>query len=1367
DSTVTGERIDTVLLDAGYWYRNLRRTVRFEEVTRLLLADGFRLFVESSAHPVLVVGVQESVEVSGERATVIGTLRRQDGGWSRLAESLAQAWVAGAPVAWNQVPALTAGRIVDLPTYAFQRDRYWLEAPVLVGDASGLGQSITSHALLAAAVDLAGEGGAVFTGRLSHATHPWLAEHAVLGSVLLPGTAFVDLAIAAGDHLGAGHLEDLTLHAPLTITENEGVHLQITLTPDGNDGNDGYTLAVHSRPENGEGVWTRHASGRLTSESVAPVLIEGAWPPAGAERIDLDGLYERLADRGYAYGPLFQGLHAAWRRDGDLFAEITFPQDDTDTGGFGLHPALLDAALHTLLLDEGPDRVVLPFAWSGVTLHATGATALRVHWRSTGENTHALTAVDPAGTPVIGVDTLTVREITPDQLATPTTNDLYQLTWTPATKATESAVTGDAVVLGTETFGLDAPLHTNLDTVPAHAHVLLTVEPSTTTEPAHTHEVLTRTLTTLQAWLAHPDHTDGHLTLVTRHAVTTHPADPAPDLTAAAIWGLARTAQTENPHRITLLDLDDQPLTPDTLSSGHAQVAHRNGTPHTPRLTPVTDHGILAVPEGPEPWSLDMEVKGSLDSISLNSFPEALSPLQPGQVRISVRAAGLNFRDVLVALGMVPDDGRAKAGEVAGVVTEVAPDVTGFAPGDRVMGLLSTVLGPIAVTDHRWITHMPTGWSFAQAAAAPVVYLTAYYGLVDLAGVQRGESLLLHAATGGVGLATLELARHWGLEVFATASRGKWGTLREAGIPEDHIASSRSLDFEEEFRAVLGDRGVDVALNSLAHEYVDASLRLQRRGGRFLEMGKVDKRDSAQIAEQYDGVAYHVYDLLDAGPERLQQMLRELRELFESGVLRPLPVTTWDVRQAPDAIRYFSQARHIGKLVLVLPQPVPAEGTVLITGATGVLGGLVARHLVADHGVRRLLLTSRSGLGAHGAAELVAGLEELGAEVTVAACDVADREALAGLLAGLPAEHPLTAVVHTAGVLADGVLDALTPKDLETVLRPKVDAAWNLHELTKDLDLSAFVLFSSAAGTLGTAGQANYAAANAYLDALAQHRRALGLPAHSLAWGLWAQTSSMTAHMGEADLARMKRTGVHAITSEQGMALFDAARGSVEPVVVPIRIDVAAMRATMAPEDVPDVLRSLVHTATRRGVSTARAAGATGVPLKDTLTGLSGEEQRKTLLDLVRAQAAAVLGHTDSGRLDEERAFKELGFDSLTAVELRNRLGSASGLKLPATLVFDHPTPRLLAGYLLDALAPEAADPSRSVIAQLDGIDAALGSIAGDDDAQTRIVSRLQALLWKWSGPTGASDEDTAEDDLDSATDDELFDALDNEIGNF
>ncbi|MFE6872459.1 type I polyketide synthase, partial [Kitasatospora sp. NPDC057692] len=581
-SNVTGTLATTEQLTSpAYWAAHIRGTVRFHQGVQHLHADqGVTAFLELGPDPVLTAMTRTTL--TDTDTVAVAALRKDKAEDDTFLTALAHLWTNGTPITWEKTSTLAGGRTVDLPTYAFQRERYWLEAPAVTGDASGLGLRVAGHELLGATVDLAGEGGAVFTGRLSLSAQPWLADHTVLGSVLLPGTAFVDLAIAAGDHLGAGHLEDLTLHAPLTITEN--VHLQITLTPDDNDG---YTLTVHSRLENGSPGWTQHASGRLTSEAVNPVTVEGVWPPAGAERIDLDGLYERLADRGYAYGPLFQGLNAAWRQDGDLFAEITLPQDDADTTGFGLHPALLDATLHVLLADPTENHVVLPFAWSGVTLHATGATALRVHWRATGDNTYGLTATDPAGTPVVTIDALTLLPASTTQLTTP--NDLYQLTWTPATKATGSTITGDPVVLGTETFGLDAPVHTDLDTVPAHAHVLLTIEPSTTTDPAHTHQVLTRTLATLQTWLAHPDHTDGHLTLVTRHAVTTHPADPAPDLTAAAIWGLTRTAQTEHPHRITLLDLDHQPLTPDTLTGAHPQTAHRNNTPHTPHLTPTTN----------------------------------------------------------------------------------------------------------------------------------------------------------------------------------------------------------------------------------------------------------------------------------------------------------------------------------------------------------------------------------------------------------------------------------------------------------------------------------------------------------------------------------------------------------------------------------------------------------------------------------------------------------------------------------------------------------------------------------------------------------------------------------------------------------
>ncbi|MGW5356051.1 polyketide synthase dehydratase domain-containing protein, partial [Streptomyces sp. NPDC004031] len=534
-------------------------------IQHLATEHAVTAYLELGPDPVLTANITTTVGSTdtGDQAVAVAALRKGRPEDETFLTALAHLWTTGTPITWDHAPALTGGRTTDLPTYAFQHQRYWLEAPAVAGDVAGLGQADAGHGLLGAAVDLADEGGAVLTGRLSLAAQPWLADHMVLGSVLLPGTAFVDLAVAAGDRLGAGHLEDLTLHAPLVITDGQAVQLQATLTPD--DG--GYALAVHSRPDDGNGPWVRHATGRLTAGAPEPAPSGSTWPPTDARPVDLDGLYDRLAARGYEYGPLFQGLRAAWRHpDGGVSAEITLPADDTatDTTGFGIHPALLDAALHALLLTEEESAaaqegakppVLLPFAWSGVTLHATGATTLRVRWTTTGENTHALTATDPTGTPVITADALTLLPTTTVQTTTHS-NDLYQLTWTPTPDTAETDAR-ELVVLGVETFGLTGvAVHSTLDDVPANAHVLLTVQPSPPdADPGHTHTVLTDTLAVLQAWLAHPGHTDGHLTVITRHAVTTHPTDPAPDLTAAAVWGLVRTAQTEHPDRLTLLDL--------------------------------------------------------------------------------------------------------------------------------------------------------------------------------------------------------------------------------------------------------------------------------------------------------------------------------------------------------------------------------------------------------------------------------------------------------------------------------------------------------------------------------------------------------------------------------------------------------------------------------------------------------------------------------------------------------------------------------------------------------------------------------------------------------------------------------------------
>jgi len=524
-------------------------------------------------------------------------------------------------------------------------------------------------------------------------------------------------------------------------------------------------------------------------------------------------------------------------------------------------------------------------------------------------------------------------------------------------------------------------------------------------------------------------------------------------------------------------------------------------------------------------------------------------------------------------------------------------------------------------------------------------------------------------------MAAVQLARHWGAEVFVTASRGKWDTLRAMGFDDDHIGDSRTLGFEEKFLSVTDGRGIDVVLNSLAGEFVDASLRLLVRGGRFIEMGKTDIRDTQVIGDQYPAVRYRAFDLIEAGPHRIQEMLNELTELFDARALDVLPVTTWDVRCAVEAYRFISQARHTGKVVLTMPSALAddlARGTVLITGGTGMAGGELARHVVSAYGVRHIVLVSRRGSRSKSTAELTLDLARAGAQVQVLACDVADRRSVVEMLAQLQRRCPPLR----------GVITSLTPDRVDAVLRAKVDAAWNLHELTRDLGLSMFVLCSSIAGTVGAAGQGNYAAANAFLDGLATHRQAAGLPGVSLAWGMWARSSGMTAHLSGRDLARLNRGGVAAMTTEQALELFDAALAVNHPVLVAARLDRAALDARAQGGELPALFSGLTRRPRRRLVEEAVDATQSRSALAERLHALPPDDQHGVLVEMVCLQVAAVLGHPAPEEIDPDTTFKALGFDSLTGVELRNHFKTATGLTLSPTLIFDHPTPTAVADYI-------------------------------------------------------------------------------------
>ncbi|WP_208921751.1 SDR family NAD(P)-dependent oxidoreductase [Streptomyces capitiformicae] len=1348
----------------------------------------------------------------------------------------------------------TSPRQVPLPTYAFQRERYWPAAVAGVkGAATDFGLGEAGHPLLGAVVESADDGRVLLSGRLSTAAQPWLADHTVGGAVLVPGTAFVEMVVRAGDQVGCGRVEELVIQAPLVLPEDGGLRVQVVLEKADDEDSGRWDVQVFSLRE-GAPVgqpWTRHVIGVLTREDAADAEsvdfadLTGEWPPAGADAVRIENFYDQLAETGYDYGTAFRGLRRAWRLGDTVFAQAGPAVGDgdgdvdgdgvggsdgrlTDTDRFGIHPALFDACLHAQLIPGRADAELhLPFSWTGVTLHASGAETLRVRIRPRGEGAVSLALADDLGRPVATVESLATRPVSAVDLAGAQAGgddsgaeSLFRIDWTPVAAAeADTTGSGDWAVLGAaegtsgetsealrsagvrnvRVYDDLAALHTAVrDGVIAAPAVVVapvaTGEQDPADEAGAARAGVSAAVALLQEWLAGELLAQARLVVLTRAAVADGLDDGMPDVAQASIGGLVRSAQSEYPGRFLLVDVDGQRTSYEALpragASDEPQLLIRQGTVFVPRLAEVdAPGGALVAPAGHEAWRL--EATGStLQDLALLPAPDAAAPLTEGQIRIGVRAAGLNFRDVLLGLGMYPTKG-SMGSEGAGVVTEVGPGVTDLLPGDRVMGMLQGGFGPFAVVDRRMVAKMPDDWSYEQAASMSLVFLTAYYGLFDLGGLRTGESVLVHSAAGGVGMAAVQLARHAGADVYGTASEGKWHVLRSLGLDDEHIASSRDLGFEEKFTRVTAGRGVDVVLDALAGEFVDASLRLLPRGGRFLEMGKRDVRDSEVVATTNPGVGYRAFDLSEAGPDRIQEMLLALLDLFEQGVLKHLPVRVWDVRRAEEAYRHVSQARHIGKVVLRMPRQLPTDGTVLVTGGTGRLGGLVARHLVAQHGVRSLLLTSRRGLADPEAGTLVAELEALGAQVQVAACDCADRDALDRALRTVPEELPLIGVVHAAGVNGDGVVETLTPERVDSTLRPKTDALLLLEEATAGLDLSLFLVFSSMAGAFGTAGQGAYAAANSGLDAVLARRRARGLGGVSVAWGMWESASGISGHLQERDLARLSRDGGGALTDAEGLALFDRAMDSPNALLAAASLDLAGLRARAATgTEPPALLRGLVRGPVRRKAATATDASATDADevrtWRDRLVKLDASERRRAVLDGVREQTAFVLGHRSAVAVDPGQIFQDMGFDSLTAVEFRNRLAKVSGLRLPPTLIFDHPTPESLADHLYGELVPEETSdsgPAGSVLDELDRLEAAMTAMIGSgqnghsghgghgghspdetESVRTRLrmlLDRLDAGAGASAAPASAAESGDILNKIRSATAAEVFDLID------
>jgi acyl transferase domain-containing protein/acyl carrier protein len=1061
-SAVTGTRIDTTMMDAAYWYDNLRQPVQFSQAITTALANGHRLFIEASPHPVLTPAITAIIDAAALPAAATGTLRRDQPGPAELSAAIATAHSHGATPDWDTLypPGTPA---IALPTYPFQRQSYWLHTSAGPGDLPAAGLDPAGHPLLAAATAMP-DGTIVLTGRLTASTAPWLPDHTILGTIILPGTALASLAAHAATLAGTPHLAELTLQAPLILPpDGGGLRLQVTAGASGPDGH--RALAIHTRPaipDTGQDQpWTCHATGTATptpgqdqDQDQDWDWATGTWPPPGSQPVSLDGLYDRLASTGLDYGPAFQGLTAAWQRGGHLYAEATLP-DGTDSDGYPIHPALLDAALHAAALTAPPDASVrLPFSFTGLdTYPATASvTTLRVRLTTSPDGTVALAAATVDGAPAAAITTLATRPVTAAQLTGPAQSSLHELSWVTI-QGGGQALPGPVILIGAgpaarslaqalEAAGTSVTAYQEMGELKPDSPVpglILAGPPPTqdgTTVPAAAATAVRDTLALLQAYLASP-----RLASTALAWITTGVAGPGPatDLPATATSGLVRSAQIEHPGRIIHLDLD--------------------------------------------------------------------------------------------------------------------PEATGTTDGSAALAA-------------------------ALAAAEP------------------------------------------------------------------HIAV----------------------------------------------------RDGVLLAPRLTRSTRHVQD-------------------EASTALDP-------------------------------------DGTVLITGG-GTLGSIIARHLAATGQARHLLLLSRRGPDAPGADQLAEDLEAAGAEAVIAACDVTSRPDLEGALAAIPAGHPLTAVIHTAGTTSDATITTMDPAQIDSVLAPKT-AAWHLHQLTAELPLAAFVLFSSVAGQLGSPGQGNYAAANAFLDALATWRHAHGLPALSLAWGLWAEESGITAGITGEDHARLARNGITPMPTPTALAAYDSALTAGRTLLIPATFSTTAVASQAQAGLLPPLLRDIVRTPDTRRQSA-------GQSLAKRLAGRNESEQRQLILSVVRENIAAVLGYDSPALIDPERAFQDMGFDSLTAIELRNRLAGVTGLRLPAVMVFDHPSATAIAEYLRDRLGPTDPDGHSAILAELDRLEAALSALATEELDDPAVKGRLRTLTAKWTGNGHLPDADV-DGQLQNASAEEVLDFIDREL---
>ncbi len=1381
-STVTGAAASSHRFDATYFGRNVREPVRLHAAICAMSEDGYDAFLEIGPHPVLSGSITESLAGRDRSAVVLASLRRGKPERETLLQAAAALHVVGHTLD-AQAVAQDFGSVVDLPRYPWQRERYWLR-PTPAAASRGV-TVVGAHPLLGRRQSSAASKARVFEGEWSYGGAGALHDHRIGGRLLMPAAAMLELLDAAMRACASGatrHLETFVVERPLVLPEAgaDAVVWQVVV----HDEAPIWRLELHQSM--GEGDWQLVCTASAPVHDGAPPQPAATDAPDSTQAVPVDAFYARLSALGIAFGPTFrsvQSLHCGpgWARGTVLLpaeAEAQAPQ-------FGLHPALLDGALQLCVAaaSEASPALWIPMGidrWELLRPGARQLVATAVLRADAGTQSLAadLRLEDETGALVAVLSGARFARADARTLGRDADGDdwLYELQWSEAVAldpATPGA-DGDWLLLA-DRSGAAASLRTALESRGGRCTEIVagegleqlgesrwSVDPR---EASHLHAVLTAwrarskprgvihlwtfdtpgfgsahaeaadllasgsLLHLAQALAAQADDPAVPLWLVTQtaHSVLEHDA-PA-SAAAAGAWGFLSVVAAEHPelpvHAIDLERATASELLRELLAAERvARVAWRAGRRYLPRLVrrpPLS----RTVADDIRPQRLEVVRAGTLDGLQVR--PVARSPLGPEEVRIRVAVAGLNFRDVLVALGVYPGTGVPLGAECAGTVIEVGSAADDMRVGDTVFGFAHDSMGTEAVVRAAFVARVPAGLTLDQAAALPVAFLTAHFGLHGLAQLQPGQRVLIHAAAGGVGLAAVQLALRAGAEVFATAgSDEKRAHLLAMGVA--HVMDSRSTAFAETVKQLTEGQGVDVVLNSLAGEFIPASLSVVKSGGWFLELGKRDVWSPTDVAQHYPGIRYRVYDLGEeahADPRWLRSMLTDIRAGLHDRSLKPLPVTPFALGQAQDAFRFMAQARHIGKIVLRMPEAerrlVRADASYLITGGLGALGLHTARWLVQS-GARHLVLLGRS-VPSPDAESAIRTFEQSGASVRVIAADAADLPAMRGVFdtiaRGMP---PLAGIVHAAGVLDDGIVLRQDWPRCAAVLRSKALGALVLHELTQAQALDFFVLYSAAGLLLGAPGQCAYAAANAELDALAHARRSLGLPALSVAWGAWAQGGMAT---------QLAATGQDP-WGERGM-------GRMEPAQAFERLEqllregathtaVMTMDWTRCLDRLPKGVDAgfFQALAPRAGTATAPTIAVGDESAVGRIRRVPSGQRAQALTAHITGRALHVLGLEATTVVDARMPLKDVGLDSLMAVELRNELTRSVGKPLPATLLFDYPTISALTVYLMRSLGlEEAAEASSSAVpaqpaAHLEGV-----ADLSDEEAEALLLQEL------------------------------------------